>query len=116
MPQVMRHISIYALDPAQHRRRRIHALEPHALQIQNRRQDRLHCDEVREQDLGDGVARVDEGLELVVGPARGRVVQQHEGGVGFDGVGVRGCDGAEEDVSVGALGGGEGEDVEVVEG
>lgn len=43
---------------------------------------------MREEDLRDGIARVDEGLEVVVRPCRGRVVGSEKGGVGGDGVGV----------------------------
>ena len=103
MPQISRHVSIDALDPAQHTRRCIYALKAHSLQIQNRGQNRLNGNKVREQDLRNGVVRVNEGLEFVVRPAGRGVVEGHKGGVGFDGARVRGGHGADENVPVGAF-------------
>lgn len=116
MSQVRRHIPIDTLDPTQHRSRRIHALEPNSLEIQDRRENRLHGYEMRQQDLRNAIVRVDEGLEFVVCPARGRVVQQHEGRVGFYGPVVCVVDGADEDLPVRALPVGEVEELDVAQG
>ena len=67
------------LNPRDASNRRRDPLEPSAPHTQHRPQDSLQRDCMREQDQRRRVARVHEGLELQVRPARGQRVQRCEG-------------------------------------